>query len=44
MARGKLPPIFTPSTLESMIEYMLFSSILDRICEMKTKPCECPRE
>jgi hypothetical protein len=33
MARGKLTPIFTPNTLESMIEYTLISSILDRICE-----------
>jgi hypothetical protein len=34
MARGKLTPIFTPNTLEFMIEYTLISSILDRICEM----------
>jgi hypothetical protein len=44
MARGKLPPIFTPNTLKSMIEYTLISSILDRICEMTTKPWECPRD
>ncbi len=43
MARGKLPPIFTPNTLESMIEYTLISSMLDRICEMTTKPWEYPR-
>jgi hypothetical protein len=43
MARGKLPPIFTPNTLESTIEYTLISSILDRICEMTTKPWEYPR-
>jgi hypothetical protein len=30
MTRGKLTPIFTPNTLESMIEYTLISSILDR--------------
>jgi hypothetical protein len=43
MARKKLPPIFTPNTLESMIEYTLISSILNRICEMTTKPWEYPR-
>jgi hypothetical protein len=44
MARGKLPLIFTPNTLKSVIEYTLISSILDRICEMTIKPCECPRD
>jgi hypothetical protein len=44
MARGKLTPIVTPNTLESMIEYMLISSILNRILEMKRKPLEYPRE
>jgi hypothetical protein len=44
MARGKLPPIYTPNTLESMIEYTLISSILDKICEMTTKPWEYPRD
>jgi len=29
MTNGKLLPIFTPNTLESMIEYTLISSILD---------------
>jgi hypothetical protein len=43
MARGKLPPIFTPNTLELMIKHTLISSILDKICEMTTKPWECPR-
>jgi hypothetical protein len=38
MARKRFPPIFTPNTLESMIEYTLISSILDKICEMTTKP------
>jgi hypothetical protein len=38
MARGKFSPIFTPNTLESMIAYTLISSILERICEMTTKP------
>ncbi len=40
MARGKLPPIYIADTLESMIEYTLISSILDKICEMTTKPWE----
>jgi hypothetical protein len=44
MARGKLPPIFTPNTLESLIEYILISCILDKICEMTTKPWEYPRD
>jgi hypothetical protein len=44
MTRGKLPPIFTLKTLELMIEYTLISSILDIICEMTTKPWECPRD
>jgi hypothetical protein len=43
MARRKFTPIFTPNTLESMIEYTLILSILNRICEMTTKPWECPR-
>jgi hypothetical protein len=37
MARRKLTPIVTPNTLESMIEYILISSILDIICEMTKK-------
>jgi hypothetical protein len=32
-----LTPNDTPNTLESMIEYTLISSILDRICEMIKK-------
>jgi hypothetical protein len=43
MARKKLTPIFTPNTLESMIEYTLISSILNRICQMTTKPWEYPK-
>jgi hypothetical protein len=37
MARRKLTPIVTPNTLESMIEYMFISSILDIIYEMTKK-------
>jgi hypothetical protein len=44
MARAKLPLIFTPNTLESMIEYTLISSILNKICDMTTKPWEYPRD
>jgi hypothetical protein len=44
MARKKLTPIFTPNTLESIIEYSLISSILDRICEMIIKPWEYPKD
>jgi hypothetical protein len=44
MVKGKLTPIFTPNTLESMIEYTLISRILDRICEMTTKPWEYPKD
>jgi hypothetical protein len=44
MAKGKLTTTFTLNTLESMIEYTLISSILDRICEMTTKPWEYPRD
>jgi hypothetical protein len=40
MARGKLPPMFTPNTLESMSKYSLISSILDRMYEKTTKPWE----
>ncbi len=39
-----LSPIVTPNTLESMIEYMLISSILERICKMTKKPLEYPRD
>jgi len=44
MARGKLPPNLTPNTLDSMIDYTLISSLLDKICEMTTKPCECQKD
>jgi hypothetical protein len=44
MARRKLTPIFTPNTLESMIEYTLISNILDRICEMIIKPWEYSKD
>jgi hypothetical protein len=34
----------TPNTFETMIEYTLISSILNRICEMTTKPLKHPRD
>jgi hypothetical protein len=36
--------MITPNTLETMIEYTLISSILDRICKMTTKPLEYLRD
>jgi hypothetical protein len=38
MGRRKLTPNVTPNTLELMIEYIVISNILDRICEMAKKP------
>jgi hypothetical protein len=43
MAKKHLSPIVTPNTLETMIEYMLISNILDKICEMTKKLLEYPR-
>jgi hypothetical protein len=43
MAKRKFTMI-TPNTLETMIEYTLISSILDRICEMIKIPLEYPRD
>jgi hypothetical protein len=37
MARRKLTWIVTPNTLESMIENMLISNVLNKICEMTKK-------
>jgi hypothetical protein len=34
----------TPNTLETMIEYILFSNIVDRICEMIKTPLKDPRD
>ncbi len=44
MEKGKLSPIVTLNTLESMIEYMLISNILERICKMTKQPLEYPRD
>jgi hypothetical protein len=40
VGRRKLTPNVTPNTLESMIEYTLISSILDRIYKMTKKLLE----
>jgi hypothetical protein len=34
----------TPNTLETMIEYTLICNILNRVCEMTTKPLEYLRD
>jgi hypothetical protein len=36
--------MLTPNTLETIVEYTLITSILDKICEMTTKPLEYPRD
>jgi hypothetical protein len=43
MANRKFTTMVTPNTLETMIEYTLISSILDRIGEMIKTPLEYPR-
>ncbi len=44
MAKRKLAPIIKRNTLESMIEYTLITSILERICEMTKKLLEYLRD
>jgi len=44
MEKQKFMIMVTLNTLETMIEYTLISSILDRICEMTTKGSEYPRD
>jgi len=44
MVKQKFTKMVTPNTLETMIEYTLISSKLNRICEMTTKPLEYPRD
>jgi hypothetical protein len=44
MAKRKLLPTIAPNTLETMIEYTLISSILDRFYEMTKKSLEYPRD
>jgi hypothetical protein len=44
MAKRKLLPTITPNTLESMIEYMLISSILEKIYEIIKKTIEISKK
>jgi hypothetical protein len=44
MERKKLTPNVTPNILESMIEYTLMSSILDKFYEMTKKSLEYSRD
>jgi len=44
MEKRKSTPNVTPNTLESMIEYTLMSSLLNKIYEMTKKPLEYPRD
>jgi len=44
MAKQKFTRMVTPNTLETMIEYTLISSILNRKYEMTTKPLKYPRD
>jgi hypothetical protein len=44
MEKRKFTTMVTPNTLETMIEYILISSILDRICEMTKTPLEYLRD
>jgi hypothetical protein len=43
MAKRKFTTMVTPNNFETMIEYTLISSILNRICEMIKTPLEYPR-
>jgi hypothetical protein len=44
MAKEKFTKTVTLNTLETMIEYTSISSILNRICEMTTKPLEYSKD
>jgi hypothetical protein len=44
MEKRKFMRMVTLNTLETMIVYTLISNILNRICEMTTKPLEYPRD
>jgi len=44
MAKRKFIAMVTPNTLETMIEYILISSILDRICKTIKTPLQYPRD
>jgi hypothetical protein len=42
--KKKIETNYTLNTLESMIEYTLISSIIDRICEMTKRTMKYPRD
>jgi hypothetical protein len=44
MEKQKFMIMVTLNTLETMIEYTLISSILDRICKMTTKSLQYTRD
>jgi hypothetical protein len=44
MVKRKLSPTITPNTLESMIEYMLISNILEIIYEITKKLLKYPKD
>jgi hypothetical protein len=44
MAKRKFTTMVIPNTLETMIEYTLISSILNKICEMIKIALEYPRD
>jgi hypothetical protein len=44
MAKKKFKAMFSPNTLEAMIEYILISSILNIICKFIKTPLEYPRD
>jgi hypothetical protein len=44
MVKRKLSPTITPNTLESMIEYMLISNILEKIYEITKKLLKYPKD
>ncbi len=44
MAKKTFTAMATPNTLKTMIEHILISSILDRICKMIKTPLEYPRD
>jgi hypothetical protein len=44
MPKKIITSMVRPNTLETMVEYTLISSILDRICEMIKTPLEYPRD
>jgi hypothetical protein len=44
MEKRKFKAMVTLNTLETMIEYILISSILNRICKLTKTPLEYPKD